>query len=128
MQKSEMEERPIQIILLKNNDYLIAKIEERDTPPECLLIDPYRLIEESHWTYSKEDTHNPSDNAVFLKSKEEVEIRNGKENLVTQYDYLLFQKFPQYTKQTQIYLRADDILTLYDPSYEILEYYRKLTE
>ena len=125
-----MEEIPIQIVLLKNpyDTYLIARIEERDVAPECLLHNPYKLVEETHWTYSKEDTHNPSDNTIFLGSKEELEIRNGNENLITQHDYLLFQKFPLHTKQTQIYLRADDILTLYDPSYEILEYYRKLTE
>lgn len=123
-----MEENPIQVILLKNDTYLIARIEERDVSPECLLHNPYRLVDETHWTYNPDDTHNPSDNALFLKSEENIEIRHGKEDTVTQYDYLLFQKFPLYTKQTQIYLRADDILTLYDPSYEILEYYRKLTE
>lgn len=121
-------ENPIQIILLKNNDYLIARIEERDVAPECLLHNPYRLVDEAHWTYNEGDTHNPSENSIFLGSKQEVEIRNEKETVVTQYDYLHFTKFPLYTKQTQIYLRADDILTLYDPSYEILEYYRKLTE
>ena len=51
--------------------------------------------------------------------------KDGNEVTTIQSDYILLEKFPKYTNQTQIYMRADDILTICDPSHSVVEYYKK---
>lgn len=120
----------IQLILLKNQEYLIAEIEERDESPECLLTNPYRVTDLTYWDHSNVDynnVHNPE--ALFIcESVEKETDKDGNEVTVTQSDYILLEKFPKYTNQTQIYLRAEDILTLADPSHGVLEYYKKTVD
>jgi hypothetical protein len=117
----------IQVIVLKDQEYLIAGIEEREESPECLLTNPYRITDLTYWDHSNVDyksVRNP--NALFVEESEEKEIdKDGNEVTVIQADYILLQKFPKYSNQTQIYLRADDILTICDPSFSVLEYYQK---
>lgn len=117
----------IQVILLKTQEYLIAEIEERDESPECLLTNPYRVTDLTYWDHSNVDynnVHNP--NALFISESVEKETdKEGNEVTVTQSDYILLEKFPKYTNQTQVYLRAEDILTLADPTHLVLEYYKK---
>jgi hypothetical protein len=116
------------VIVLKNQDYLIAEIEEREESPECLLTNPYRVVDLSYWDYSnREHKHVPPEEAVFVEKSEETEIneKTGEEVVTTQTDYITLQKFPRYTNQTQIYLRAEDILTICDPSHLVLECYQK---
>lgn len=117
----------IQVIVLKNQEYLIAEIEEREESPECLLTNPYRITDLTYWDYSNMDTtHVPTENSVFIKSSVEKEKnRDGEEVTVTQSDYVLIEKFPKYTTQSQIYLRSDDILTICDPGHLVLECYQK---
>jgi hypothetical protein len=117
----------IQVILLKNQEYLIAQIEEREESPECLLTNPYRITDLTYWDHSNVDYKNVRNpDALFIEESEEKEIdKDGNEVTVIQSDYILLQKFPKYTNQTQIYMRADDILTICDPSYSVLEYYQK---
>jgi len=117
----------IQVIVLKNQDYLIAEIEEREESPECLLTNPYKILDLAYWDYSNQERKNvPNPNALFLGTSEEKEIGKDDEVIITtQSDYVLFEKFPKYTNQIQIYLRADDILTLADPTNAMVEYYKK---
>lgn len=116
--------------MLKNQEYLIAQIEEREESPECLLINPYRITDLTYWDHSNVDyknVHNPD--ALFIEESVEKETdKDGNEVTVIQSDYILLQKFPKYTNQTQIYLRAEDILTLADPSHGVLEYYKKTVD
>lgn len=115
------------MIMLKNQQYLISGIEEREESPECLLTNPYLIENISYYNYSNVDYVNiPNTDALFLGEKTEVEKnKEGEEITVTQSDYILLEKFPKYTNQTQVYMRADDILTICDPSYSVLEYYQK---
>lgn len=117
----------IQILCLKNQQYLIAEIEERDESPECLLINPYKIENISYFNYSNNDYQNiPNPDALFIR--EQVETDKGGENgevTTTESEYILLEKFPKYTNQTQVYLRAEDILTLADPTHSVVEYYRK---
>lgn len=118
----------IQVIVLKNQDYLIAQIEEREESPECLLTNPYRIIDMSYWDYSnREQKHVAPEGAVFVEQSEETEIneKTGEEVITTQTDYITLQKFPRYTTQSQVYLRSDDILTICDPGHLVLECYQK---
>lgn len=120
----------IQLILLKNQEYLIAEIEERDESPECLLTNPYRVTDLTYWDHSNVDynnVHNPE--ALFISESVEKETdKDGNEVTVTQSDYILLEKFPKYTNQNQVYLRAADILTLADPSHSVLEYYKRTVD
>jgi len=115
------------VILLKNQEYLISEIEEREESPECLLTNPYRVTDLTYWDHSNVDfknVHNPD--ALFISESTDKEIDNdGSEVTVTQSDYILLEKFPKYTNQNQVYLRAEDILTLADPSHLVVEYYKK---
>ena len=114
--------------MLKNQDYLIAQIEEREESPECLLTNPYRIIDMSYWDYSnREQKHVAPAGAVFVEQSEETEIneKTGEEVITTQTDYITLQKFPRYTTQSQVYLRSDDILTICDPGHLVLECYQK---
>jgi hypothetical protein len=82
----------------------------------------------SYWDYSNRDKkHVPQEGAVFVKQSEETEINetNGEQVITVQTDYIILEKFPNYTDQTQIYLRADDILTICDPTELVLECYKK---
>ncbi len=117
----------IQVILLKNQEYLIAGIEEREESPECLLTNPYRITDLTYWDHSNveyNNVHNP--NALFISESVEKETdKDGNEVTVTQSDYILLEKFPKYTNQTQIYLRAKYNPTLFRPSVSVLEIYQK---
>jgi len=118
----------VKVLLLKtSNQFLIAEIEEREESPECLLINPYRVTDLTYWDYSNMDTtHVPTEGAVFVGSSVETEKRSdGEDVIVTQSDYILVEKFPKYTDQTEIYLRANDILTICDPSDLVLECYQR---
>lgn len=116
------------MILLKDQKYLISEIEERDESPECLLTNPYLIDELSYWEYSNVDyknIHNPD--ALFIGTKQEQEMnREGELLTVTESNYVLLEKFPKYTNQTQVYLRAEDILSLADPTHSMVEYYKKI--
>ena len=115
------------MIVLKNQEYLIAEIEEREESPECLLTNPYRITDLTYWDYSNQERkHVPNPNALFVGESEEKEIGKEGETIITkQSDYILLEKFPKYSNQTQVYFRAEDILTICDPSYSVLEYYQK---
>lgn len=115
------------MLCLKNQEYLISEIEERDEIPECLLTNPYKVIELGYWDYSNQErTHVPNPDALFIgKSEERENDKNGEIIITIQYDYILLEKFPKYTNQTQVYLRAEDILTLADPTNLMVEYYKK---
>ena len=117
----------IQILCLKNEHYLIAEIEERDESPECLLTNPYKIENISYFNYSNNDYQNiPNPDALFIKEQVETETdKRGDEVTVTESEYILLEKFPKYTNQTQVYLRVEDILTLADPTHSVLEYYKK---
>ena len=117
----------IQILCLKNQQYLIAEIEERDESPECLLTNPYKIENLSYFNYSNNDYQNiPNPDALFIKEQVETETdKRGDEVTVTESEYILLEKFPKYTNQTQVYLRVEDILTLADPTHLVLEYYKK---
>lgn len=117
----------IQVILLKTQEYLIAEIEEREESPECLLTNPYKIENISYFNYSNTDYQNiPNPDALFIGEQVEKEKdKNGEEVITTQSDYIFLEKFPKYTNQNQVYLRAEDILTLADPSYLVVEYYKK---
>ena len=117
----------IQILCLKNQQYLIAEIEERDESPECLLTNPYRIENISYFNYSNNDYKNiPNPDALFIGEQVETETdKGGEEVTTTESEYILLEKFPKYTNQTQVYLRAEDILTLADPTHLVLEYYKK---
>ena len=117
----------IQILCLKNEHYLIAEIEERDESPECLLTNPYKIENISYFNYSNNDYQNiPNPDALFIREQVETETdKGGEEVTVTESEYILLEKFPKYTNQTQVYLRAEDILTLADPTHLVLEYYKK---
>ena len=117
----------IQILCLKNQQYLIAEIEERDESPECLLTNPYKIENLSYFNYSNNDYQNiPNPDALFIKEQVETETdKRGDEVTVTESEYILLEKFPKYTNQTQVYLRVEDILTLADPTHSVVEYYKK---
>jgi spore coat polysaccharide biosynthesis protein SpsF (cytidylyltransferase family) len=116
--------------LLKNQEYLIAEIEEREESPECLLTNPYKIENISYFDHSNVDYHNiPNPNALFIDEQVEHEKdKNGEQVISTQSNYILLEKFPKYTNQNQVYFRADDILTLADPSHSVLEYYQKTVD
>ena len=90
-------------------------------------MNPYKIEELSYWEYSnRPEKHIPSEGAVLVKRTEEKEFGKDGETIVTvQYEYVSLQKYPKYTDQDQIYLRADDILTICDPSSVVLECYQK---
>ena len=117
----------IQILCLKNEHYLIAEIEERDESPECLLTNPYKIENISYFNYSNNDYQNiPNPDALFIGEQVETETtKSGEEVTITESEYILLEKFPKYTNKTQVYLRAEDILTLADPTHLVLEYYKK---
>jgi len=119
-----------QVIVLKNQEYLISQIEEREESPECLLTNPYRILDLSYWDYSNQERkHVINPDALFIGTSEEKETdKDGEVIITTQSDYILLEKFPKYTNQHQIYMRADDILTICDPSYSMLEYYQKIVD
>lgn len=91
------------------------------------MTNPYRILDLAYWDYSNQERKNvPNPNALFIGTSEEKEIgKDGEVIVTTQSDYLLLEKFPKYTNQTQIYMRADDILTLCDPTNTMVEYYKK---
>lgn len=118
----------IQLIVLKNNEFLISEVEEREESPECLLVNPYRVLDLSYWDYSNiSKKHIPPEEAVFVRQTEEKEINeeNNEEVITTQTDYIILEKFPKYTNQEQVYLRANDILTICDPEDLVIECYQK---
>lgn len=91
------------------------------------MTNPYRVTDLTYWDYSnRKNTHVPREDAVFVSVNTEKEKSDeGEEVIVTETNYILLEEFPKYTVQKQIYLRANDILTICDPSEPVLQCYEK---
>jgi PHP family Zn ribbon phosphoesterase len=116
----------IKLIQLTNNDYIICEYEELDEEPSLYMKNPYRVTELTYWDYNDEDKHFPPYNAVFLKSTEEKNIKDGKETITIQSDYAQLERYPSFTNDVDILLNSDKIMTIIEPCPEILNLYTQL--
>jgi hypothetical protein len=116
----------IKLIQLTNNDYIICEYEELDEEPSLYMKNPYKVEPLTYWDYNDEDKHFPPDNAVFLKTTTEKNLKDGKEITVVQTDYAQLDKYPSFTNDVDILLNSDKIMTIIEPKPEILQLYLKL--
>jgi len=116
----------IKLIQLTNNDYIICEYEELDEEPSLYMKNPYKVDPLTYWDYNDEDKHFPPDNAVFLKTTEEKNIKDGKEITVVQTDYAQLNEYPSFTNDVDILLNSDKIMTIIEPKPEILNLYTQL--
>ncbi len=116
----------IKLIQLINNDYIICEYEELDEEPSLYMKNPYRVVELTYWDYNEDDKHFPPDNAVFLQTTEEKNIKDEKEIVTVQSDYAQLLKYPLFTNDTDILLNSDRIMTIVDPLPEVLNLYVQL--
>ena len=116
----------IKLIQLINNDYIICEYEELDEEPSLYMKNPFRVLDLSYWDYSEQDKHFPPDNAVFLRTTEEKNIKDGKEMITIQTDYAQLVRYPLFTEDVDILLNSDRIMTIVEPCPEILNLYTQL--
>jgi len=116
----------VQLLLLISNDYIICDLEELDEEPSVYMKNPYKVDPLTYWDYNEEDKHFPPENAVFLKATEEKNIKDGKETVTIQTDYAQLDKYPHFTNDDDVLMRSDRIITVVEPSPEILNLYTKL--
>ena len=116
----------IKLIQLINNDYIICEYEELDEEPSLYMKNPYRVLDLTYWDYNEEDKHFPPDNAVFLRTIEEKNIKDGKEIVTIQTDYAQLVRYPLFTEDVDILLNSNKIMTIVEPCPEILTLYTQL--
>jgi hypothetical protein len=116
----------IKLIQLINNDYIICEYEEMDEEPSLYMKNPYKVSELSYWDYDENDKHFPPANAVFLQLMKEKNIKNDKEIITIQSDYAQLVKYPSFTKDVDILLNSDKIMTIVEPAPEIVTLYLQL--
>jgi len=116
----------IKLIQLINSDYIICEYEEMDEEPSLYMKNPYRVVELSYWDYNQDDKHFPPYNAVFLRTTEEKNIKDGVECVTIQSDYAQLIKYPLFTEDVDILFNSDRIMTIVEPGPEILNLYTQL--
>jgi hypothetical protein len=116
----------IKLIQLINNDYIICEYEELDEEPSLYMKNPYRVLDLTYWDYNDKDKHFPPDNAVFLRTTEEKNIKDEKEIVTIQTDYAQLVRYPLFTEDVDILLNSDKIMTIVEPCSEILTLYTQL--
>lgn len=116
----------IKLIQLINNDYIICEYEELDEEPSLYMKNPYRVLDLTYWDYNEDDKHFPPENAVFLRTTEEKNIKDGKELTTIQTDYAQLVRYPLFTEDVDILLNSDKIMTIVEPCPEILTLYTQL--
>lgn len=119
--ETEQLETVIQIILLKNDKYLIADMEQFDEEPSCYLKNVYEIVYQER--YDKEDllTYKLPPNSILLSK----EIDNDDKEYQF-YKYVVLEKFPLYSSVNECLMCSSEILTVFEPQKEILDYYKTL--
>lgn len=97
-----------------------------DEEPSLYMKNPYKVSELSYWDYDENDKHFPPANAVFLQLMKEKNIKNDKEIITIQSDYAQLVKYPSFTKDVDILLNSDKIMTIVEPAPEIVTLYLQL--
>ncbi len=128
----------VKILVFKNDKYVISEIVEREEEPACLLINPKEIESDWHYNYldgdGKEfgDSYEPENtNRVFHESETQYwnstdEVGNTVRKGRKIDKYVQLTNFPPYTHQKQVLINSSDILTIVDPTPEILNLYRKV--
>lgn len=71
----------IKLVLLKDGTYLIADVEERETMPDCVLINPKRVDETNLENWPK----HTDQKQIFLRSDDILTIVSPKDSLKALY-------------------------------------------
>jgi hypothetical protein len=116
----------IKIVQMITQDYIICDLEELDEEPSVYMKNPYKIDPLTYWDYKEEDKHFPPDNAVFLKSTVESNIKDGNETVTTQTDYAQLEQYPPFTNDRDVLFNSDRIMTVFDPTPEIVNLYTQL--
>lgn len=116
----------IKLVQLVNNDYIVCDLEELDEEPSLYMKNPYKVEPLTYWDYNEDDKHFPPDNAVYLKTITEKNLKDGKEIITVQTDYAQLDKYPSFTNDVDILLNSDRIMTIIEPKPEIAKLYMEL--
>lgn len=124
-------ETEIQILLLKNNRYIIAEIEQLDEEPSCYLKNCFEVQNEGYYDNESRTPHKPPENGVLLSKKEYDEDWTKEDGTVklikyADYEYAVLKKFPDYALVNECLIYSNEILTAFEPQPDILELYKKL--
>jgi hypothetical protein len=107
-------------------DYIICDLEELDEEPSVYMKNPYRIEPLTYWEHNEDDSHTPQPQSVFLNKIIEKVTHEGKEIVTTQYNYAVLSQYPQFTNDTDILFNSNRIMTVFDPTPEILNLYTQL--
>lgn len=116
----------IKVVQMITEDYIICDLEELDEEPSVYMKNPYKIIDLTYWEHNPDDSHEPQQPSVFLSKSEESSTHDGKTTVTTQYDYALLQQYPQFTNDKDILFNSDRIMTVFDPTPEILNLYTQV--
>lgn len=101
----------LRLILLKNNESLVAQIEELEVEygmPNCKLVEPYQVgtdyiyDDDERW-----DDTKPQDDYIGKPCQKRV----------------VLERWPWYTDQREIVFHSDNILTILTPNAELVKAY-----
>lgn len=101
----------LKLILLKNNESLVAQIEELEVEygmPNCKLVEPYQVgtdyiyDDDERW-----DDTKPQDDYIGKPCQKRV----------------VLERWPWYTDQREIVFHSDNILTILSPNAELIKAY-----
>lgn len=125
-------EKYIQILLLKNNKYIIADVEQLDEEPSCYLKQSFEITNEGYYDNENRKPHEPPTNGVLLSKREYEEDWTKDDGTVkmvkySDFEYAVMEKFPRYASENECLMYATEILTMFDPDEKILKLYNELT-
>lgn len=119
--ETEQLETLIQIFILKNDKHLIAELEQFDEEPSCYLKNVYEIVYHESYTKNSSPSHKLGPNSLLLST--EIDI-DDEEYTIRR--YVVFEKYPLYSRSNEFLLCSNEILTAYEPQEEILQYYKTL--
>lgn len=121
----------IQVLLLRNDKYVIAEIEQLDEEPSCYLTNCFEIQEEFFYDSETRTPHIPPENGVLISKKEyedEFVKDDGtvKLNKGADFTYVVLTRFPKHSKSNDCLMHSNELVTMCDPQDEILELYKKM--
>jgi small nuclear ribonucleoprotein (snRNP)-like protein len=124
-------ETEIQVLLLKNNKYIIAEVEQLDEEPSCYLKNCFEITNEGYYDNENRTPHEPPKNGVLMNERhyeEDWTKDDGEVKMVkyADYEYAVLEKFPRYAPVNECLIYSNEIFTVFDPLPEILELYNTL--
>lgn len=117
----------IKVLILKQdpNQYLIGHLTELDEEPSLLIQNCYRILDGAEFGETEEYVVNSANLQKPIHLKESLVEESNDSKTWWAYEYVYLESYPKYADQRDIFLTADSIFSIMDPTEEIEKLYNR---